>query len=129
MRETLPYPGNKTYEMNAKLIIEHRLLAQGIQTTPFSKVADVVKELISYGVSVDVIDPRADSAHLKHEYGFELIEKPSGNYDAVILAVNHSEYLELDEAYFKEICNPQAVIVDVNGIYRGRIRTLNYWSL
>jgi len=94
-----------------------------------SKVADVVKELISYGVSVDVIDPRADSSHLKFEYGFELSEKPTGNYDAVIIAVNHSEYADLDEKFFTGICNPNAVVVDVKGIYKGRFRTLNYWSL
>jgi UDP-N-acetyl-D-galactosamine dehydrogenase len=94
-----------------------------------SKVADVVKELISYGVSVDVIDPRANSAELKHEYGFELSEKPSGKYDAVIVAVNHTEYSGLDEKYFVDICNKDAVIVDAKGIYRGKIKTLNYWSL
>ena len=113
----------------SKALVMGATFKENVDDIRNSKVADVVKELISYGVSVDVIDPRADSAHLKHEYGFELIEKPSGQYDAVIVAVNHNEYLNLDESYFQGICNPNAVIVDVKGIYRGRIRTLNYWSL
>ncbi len=38
-----------------------------------SKVADVVKELKSFSLNVDVTDPHADSDELKHEYGFELV--------------------------------------------------------
>jgi UDP-N-acetyl-D-galactosamine dehydrogenase len=54
-----------------------------------SKVADVVKELKSYGVKVDIVDPHASSKELKHEYGFGLIKTPNKKYDAIIVAVNH----------------------------------------
>ncbi len=94
-----------------------------------SKVADVVKELSSYGVQVEVTDPRADSEELKHEYGFELIKEPGRNYDAVIVAVNHTEYLKLDEDWFKNILAPDGMLVDIKGVYRQKIKNINYWSL
>jgi UDP-N-acetyl-D-galactosamine dehydrogenase len=94
-----------------------------------SKVADVVRELASYGVSVDVIDPHADAAELKREYGFTLVPQPAGPYDAVIVAVNHKEYLSLDEAYFRNLSSPDGLLVDIKGIYRGKISSMKYWSL
>ena len=56
-----------------------------------SKVADVVKELKSFYVNVDVEDPYADSDELKHEYGFGLTEINGKDYDAVIIAVPHDD--------------------------------------
>jgi len=94
-----------------------------------SKVADVIKELKSYSVNVHVIDPHADSSELEHEYGFSLEKNPGKNYDAVIVAVNHQEYKSLDENYFRGILNKDALLVDIKGMYRGKIKTLPYWSL
>jgi UDP-N-acetyl-D-glucosamine/UDP-N-acetyl-D-galactosamine dehydrogenase len=94
-----------------------------------SKVADVIKELKSYGVAVDVVDPHADSAELEHEYGFGLTEKPDKKYDAVIVAVNHKEYLDLDEKYFTSVSSGNPILVDVKGIYRNKMQNLTYWSL
>ena len=94
-----------------------------------SKVADVVKELTSYGVQVEVTDPRANSADLKHEYGFELIKNIGKDYDAVIVAVNHREYIDKDEAWFKSIMTNEGILVDIKGVYNKKIKELNYWSL
>ena len=94
-----------------------------------SKVADVISELKSYGLKVDIVDPFASSAGLKHEYGFELTENIDNQYDAVIVAVNHQQYLKLDEQYFKSILNENGILVDVKGIYRNAIKELIYWSL
>jgi len=94
-----------------------------------SRVADVVTELVSYGVKVDVVDPHANSTELKHEYGFGLAQKIRNDYDAVIVAVSHREYINLKEPYFKGITSKEAILIDVKGIYRGKIKSLNYWSL
>ena len=93
-----------------------------------SKVADVVYELKSFGVAVDVADPFADSDELKREYGFELTEIKS-NYDAIILAVNHKEYANLSEEYFVKLSTINGIFVDVKGVYRKKINKLTYWSL
>ncbi len=94
-----------------------------------SKVADVVKELISYGVQVEVTDPRANSADLKHEYGFELVNQIGKDYDAIIVAVNHLEYADKDEQWFKNILTKEGVLVDIKGMYNKKIKEINYWSL
>jgi UDP-N-acetyl-D-galactosamine dehydrogenase len=93
-----------------------------------SKVADIVHELQSFGVTVDVTDPYADSNDLKHEYGFGLSHM-TGHYDTIILAVNHQQYLNLDEEYFYEFCNENGIFIDVKGVYKNKIKKLTYWSL
>jgi UDP-N-acetyl-D-galactosamine dehydrogenase len=47
----------------------------------------------------------------------------------VIVAVSHAPYTNLDEAYFRSITTPGAVLVDVKGMYRNRIKEMTYWSL
>ncbi len=94
-----------------------------------SKVADIVKEFRSFGVNVDIVDPHASSEELLHEYGFGLTKKIGKGYDAVIVAVNHKEYLKLDENYFKSILSKGGLLVDVKGILKNKINNLNYWSL
>ena len=94
-----------------------------------SKVVDIINELKDFGVDVDVVDAYADSEEVKQMYGFGLIEKPRNNYDAVIVAVSHDAYKDLDEKYFKSLTYDNAVLVDVKGMYRDRIHELKYWSL
>lgn len=94
-----------------------------------SKVADVIAELKSFSVNVEVVDAFADSDELQHEYGFPLLDAPGKDYDAVVVAVNHKQYLGLDEAYFKGITAENALVFDIKGIYRGKIKELQYMSL
>ncbi|GAA4379252.1 nucleotide sugar dehydrogenase [Hymenobacter koreensis] len=96
-----------------------------------SKVADVITELKNFSVNVDIVDPHADSDELHHEYGFRLIPEDQirNDYDAVIVAVSHKPYVEMDEEYFKSITAPNAVIVDVKGMFRNKMNELHYWSL
>jgi UDP-N-acetyl-D-glucosamine/UDP-N-acetyl-D-galactosamine dehydrogenase len=94
-----------------------------------SRVPDIICELKSYGVHVDIVDPHANAAEVKHEYGFDLSAGVDGKYDAVIVAVNHAPYKTLDEAYFKSITTEDAILVDIKGLYRSKIRELTYWSL
>jgi UDP-N-acetyl-D-galactosamine dehydrogenase len=93
-----------------------------------SKVADVVKELKEFFLNVDVVDPHADSEELKHEYGFELADNLQKDYDAVIVTVCHEPYGGLDENYFTSITKPNALIADLKGTYRNKIKNRTYWS-
>jgi UDP-N-acetyl-D-galactosamine dehydrogenase len=94
-----------------------------------SKVVDVIRELVDFNVSVDVIDPGASNDEVMHEYGIKLHSGPSGKYDAIILAVSHRQYLNLDEHYFTPFLHRTGIIVDVKGILRGKIKNHTYWSL
>jgi UDP-N-acetyl-D-galactosamine dehydrogenase len=113
----------------AKVLVMGATFKENVEDIRNSKVADVIDELKGFSVNVDVVDPYANAEELMHEYGFSLVAEPAGDYDAVIVAVNHREYLGLDEAYFKSITNDQAVLVDIKGIYRDKMQELAYWSL
>lgn len=94
-----------------------------------SKVADIVRELQSYRVNVDVVDPFADPLEVKHEYQIELANQPSGKYDAIIVAVAHREYRKMTEDDFTKLAAETCLLVDVKGLYTNRITMLDYWSL
>ncbi len=113
----------------SKVLIKGATFKENVSDIRISKVADVVKELKSFFVNVEVEDPYADSDELKHEYGFGLIDKTGKDYDAVIVTVPHEHYLQLDDAYFTSITKPDALIADLKGIYRNKIKNRNYWSL
>ncbi|MBI4947889.1 MAG: nucleotide sugar dehydrogenase [Bacteroidetes bacterium] len=112
----------------SKVLVMGATFKEDVSDIRNSKVADIVKELISFGVKVEVVDPHADSDELKHEYGFGL-SKLGKHYDGVIIAVNHKEYKNLNEKYFKSILSSKGILVDVKGLYRNKIKNINYWSL
>ncbi len=95
-----------------------------------SRVVDLIDELKSYGIQkIDVMDPYASVRELKEEYGLELTESNDGPYDAIILAVNHDQFTDMPEQEFIQRAAPDALFVDVKGIYRNKIHHLDYWSL
>lgn len=94
-----------------------------------SKVADVISELKEFGVQVDVVDPHASPKEIKEEYGFELSPSIKGPYHAIMVAVNHREYTELDENYFRSISHKGAIFADLKGVFRDRVNSFEYWSL
>jgi len=112
----------------SKVLIMGATFKEDVSDIRNSKVADIVKELKSFGVKVEIVDPHADSAELQHEYGFGLNKLGKG-YDGIIVAVNHREYLDLDEKFYQKILSAKGVFVDVKGIYKGKFKNLTYWSL
>ncbi len=94
-----------------------------------SKVIDMIREFQSFRIRVDVMDPRASSNEVKSEYGIALHQKPEPPYDVIIVAVNHDEFLNLNEDYFKSIGNGNTLIVDIKGVLKNKIKQLSYWSL
>lgn len=77
-----------------------------------SRVIDVVNELESFGVNVEIYDPHADEEEVKLEYGKSLIDNPSGPYSAIILAVGHNEFAHIN---LEKLKNDKSVIYDVKG--------------
>ncbi len=134
------YIARKTVQMmikRGKDVARSRVLVMGatfkenVEDIRNSKVADVIQELKNFSVNVDIVDPHADSDELHHEYGFRLTKNDDlrHDYDAVIVAVSHAPYAAKDEQYFQSITNENAVLVDIKGLYRGKVQELAYWSL
>jgi UDP-N-acetyl-D-galactosamine dehydrogenase len=115
---------------SSKVLVMGATFKENVSDIRNSKVADVVHELIDFGLHVEVVDPNASSDEMLHEYGFGLADEIGSGYDAIILAVNHKEYCNLDENYFKSIlANGQGLLADIKGIYRNKIKDIKYWSL
>jgi len=80
-----------------------------------TKVVDIYSELSEFGLNVDIYDPWASAEEVKHEYGVDIISKldKTKKYQAVLLAVAHDEFKEID---FEEYYNNGAVIFDAKAV-------------
>ena len=83
-----------------------------------TKIIDIVKELQSFNVNVEVYDNWADKQEVKNHYGIDLIDKLQKNYyDGVVIAVDHSEYKKLGIDYLRSLLKPNNVIYDVKYVF------------
>lgn len=78
-----------------------------------TRAIDIYRELKSYEMKVEVYDPWADAAEVKHEYGITTVDSPSADYDAIVLAVAHAEFLEMN---LRDHLDQGGIIYDVKGI-------------
>ncbi len=79
-----------------------------------SKVVEIVRELESYGATVDVHDPWVDAAEAAEECGIELIKAPDkGAYDAVVIAVAHDEYRQLGAQGIRDFGKDKSIVYDI----------------
>ncbi|MFO7369546.1 MAG: nucleotide sugar dehydrogenase [Bacteroidales bacterium] len=115
--------------LNSKVLVLGATFKENVSDIRNSKVADVVNELKSYGIVVDIVDPYASSEELEKEYGFSLCEQPGKDYAAIIVAVAHKDYSNLPEEFFVTHTDPKGIVMDVKGVYRNTIRKLTYMSL
>ncbi|MCK6691236.1 MAG: nucleotide sugar dehydrogenase [Thermoanaerobaculia bacterium] len=96
-----------------------------------SKVVDVVRELMDYSVHVHIHDPHASPNEVAHVYKMTLQDEISTGYDAVLVAVAHREFQNLDHAFFTKIMKENPILLDIKGIYDRKLMngTLTYWRL
>jgi UDP-N-acetyl-D-galactosamine dehydrogenase len=122
--------------LGARILVLGITFKENVSDIRNSKVVDIVKELEDYGCKVDVADPYASAVEVMHEYNIKLSDQKEitkygkeRGYDAVVVAVAHNQYRNLDENYFLPIVAENSVLVDIKGIYKGKIRQMRYWSL
>lgn len=78
-----------------------------------SRVVDIYKELVDFGMEVDVYDPWANAKEVKHEHGISLVSELGQAYDAIVLTVAHREFLDLA---FGELKAKDGVLFDIKSI-------------
>ncbi len=83
-----------------------------------TKVVDIVAGLNGYNADVDIYDPWIDVEEAHQEYGLRCLEEPpkAGAYSAIVLAVGHKQFIELEESGIRAYGKPDAVLFDVKGI-------------
>jgi UDP-N-acetyl-D-galactosamine dehydrogenase len=80
-----------------------------------TRVIDIYNELVQYGLEVDVYDPHANSDEVKEEFGIELCKNLLGSYDAIILAVAHNEFKEVDLQTLKS--KAESIVFDTKSFF------------
>jgi UDP-N-acetyl-D-galactosamine dehydrogenase len=83
-----------------------------------SRVMNVIEALREAGVSIDVWDPWADAGEAEHEFGIRLIQEPErGRYDALVLAVAHSQFVRMTAEEIRALGKPGAAVYDVKSVW------------
>lgn len=79
-----------------------------------TKIVDVVRALVDYGIQVTIYDPWANPEEVAHEYGLATInELPETTFDAIVLGVAHQAFLDMDYAALRK---EKSVLYDVKGV-------------
>ena len=101
---------------NARILILGFTFKENCPDVRNTRVIDIINELKSYNTRVSICDPWAEPTAVKHEYGietFKSIPATAEKYDAVILAVAHQEFSNLN---IRDLVNKKSVIYDVKGV-------------
>ena len=82
-----------------------------------TRVVDLIREFRDYGANVDVFDPWVNSRDAEHEYGITpIVEPPQGKYDAIVLAVAHSQFREMGVERIRKLGRRDCVLFDIKSI-------------
>jgi UDP-N-acetyl-D-galactosamine dehydrogenase len=129
-RRVIQHVLRNTPDVNtAKVLVKGVTFKEDVSDIRNSKIIDTVKEIQSFNIQVDVEDPYAEMEEVHHEYGLKLSRQNGKDYDAVIIATPHQQYLHMDVASLYAMTRPTALIADLKGIFKGKITERAYWSL
>lgn len=121
----------------SKVVIFGLTFKENCPDTRNSKVADIIKQLNTYGINPIVVDPWASERDAKHEYGVDLTKiEDVSDVDCVIVAVAHNEFRALSlyeiKKLFKDCADSEKVLIDVKGLYKVdelKASGMHWWRL
>lgn len=118
-RQTIRHMITKGVQINgAKVLVLGLTFKENCPDIRNSKVVDIVRELKSFHCQVDIHDPWADALEVEHEYNLQMVAGDKlgklDSYDAVIIAVNHTKFKELN---MKGVRSDKRVVYDVKGLF------------
>ena len=114
---------------NSRVLVMGVTFKEDVTDIRNSRVVDILKELSKYNVKYEVVDCYASKHEVEEEYNLKMVDEPTGKYDAVIVAVNHAKYKTLTEDFFAGLLKERGLIMDIKGIYRGKIKNIAHWTL
>lgn len=109
IRKSIPVQG-------AKVLVMGATFKENCPDIRNTKVIDMVEAMKEWGMNPLVMDPQADPDELKHEYGMHLVDGTEGNYDVVVLAVPHAEFLVEGAKGLKQRMRPGGVLFDMKAV-------------
>jgi UDP-N-acetyl-D-galactosamine dehydrogenase len=114
---------------NCRLLVLGVTFKENVSDIRNSKVFDLIRELEDYSISVDALDPHASKSEVLEEYNIVLESKISGPYDGIILAVDHKDYVAIDEEELASYLNGTKILFDLKSAKKELKDTFEYWSL
>ncbi|NOQ63322.1 MAG: Vi polysaccharide biosynthesis UDP-N-acetylglucosamine C-6 dehydrogenase TviB [Methyloprofundus sp.] len=83
-----------------------------------TRVVDIIKELETYGVNIHIYDPWVDAGEILAEYGITTVKTlEEGLYDAILLAVAHEQFKQMDIKQIRALGKPNAVVYDLKYLF------------
>ena len=108
----------KIQVVDSKILVMGLTFKENCPDIRNTKVTDVIADLSSFHANVDIYDPWASAAEVKHEYGLQLTEALKENhYDAVIITVGHDQIREMGISAIRKLCKTNNVIFDVKYLF------------
>ncbi len=102
----------------ARVLVMGFTFKENCADTRNTRVADILQELDDYTVFADLYDPWIDAAAVKAEYGISPIKIPEpGNYDAIIVAIAHTQFMEMGAKAIRGLGKPGAILYDIKGLF------------
>lgn len=107
---------NRMIIKDAKVLVLGATFKENCPDIRNTKVVDLIRELESWDIVVEVADPRASAGELAEEYGLHLSEPQQGLYDAVVLAVPHSEFLRGGARAVRGLLREGGILFDMKSV-------------
>jgi UDP-N-acetyl-D-galactosamine dehydrogenase len=100
--------------LNSRILVLGLTFKENCPDVRNTKVIDVVRELESYGSSIDVYDPWVDADEVRHEYGITPCADPAaGTYDVVLIAVAHNQFRKLGHDGIRAFGKAESLLYDI----------------
>jgi len=113
----------------ARVLVMGATFKENVTDVRNSKAADIVLELQKSCDNVVVVDNWADAGEMKDHYGIEMSEEATGIFDAIVVAVSHDTYVNMDSNAYVSLLTEDGFIMDVKGILKNKIEQEDYFSL
>lgn len=98
----------------AKVLVLGITFKENVPDIRNSKVVDIISELSSFGIEIDICDPVAEADEVAHEYKLNLTAYPAKkSYHGVLLAVKHKEFLDWGQDGIKAFCTDFGIVYDI----------------
>ncbi|WP_341237304.1 Vi polysaccharide biosynthesis UDP-N-acetylglucosamine C-6 dehydrogenase TviB [uncultured Limnobacter sp.] len=104
--------------LNSRILVLGLTFKENCPDVRNTKVVDIVHHLKAYHTQVDVYDPWANVQEAQHEYGLACLPTPPapGQYQAIIIAVGHKQFLEMGEHGIRAFGQPNVALFDVKSV-------------
>jgi UDP-N-acetyl-D-glucosamine/UDP-N-acetyl-D-galactosamine dehydrogenase len=113
----------------ARVLVMGATFKEDVEDIRNTRVVDVIREIKALGTQVMVTDPHADPRAFAREYGIQLSSELGGGYDAIVLAVGHQVYMDMDASCYAAMCKPNAVLFDLKGLLKGDLGDITHITL